>query len=94
MENPMPIPYKVTLYGCRWKCGTRRTEKVKLIEAHEKTCFANPERRACKTCKFDHKGSDVEDCYCSHPTMDDLRDYGNDERITCRDNCPGWEPKK
>ena len=54
----MPIPYETTLYGCRWKCGTRRTEKVKLIEAHERTCFANPERRACKTCKHDHKRKD------------------------------------
>lgn len=79
----------------RWKCDWcgKTASRKKSIERHEATCFANPGRRACKTCKFDHKGGDVGDCYCSHPTMDDLRDYGDGERITCRDNCPGWEPK-
>jgi hypothetical protein len=90
----MPIPYEVTLYGCRWKCGTRRTEKVKLIEAHERTCFANPERRACRTCKHDHKGRDLDDCYCDHPDGEELRPNDSGDRLSCRADCPAWEPKE
>ena len=89
----MPIPYEVTLYGCRFKCGGRRTQKKKLIEKHEETCFANPERRACKTCKHDHKASDPEDCYCDHEDGENLRTIASNT-ITCRSNCPGWEPKQ
>ena len=93
----MPIPYEVTLYGCRFKCGSRRTQKKKLIEKHEETCFANPERRACKTCKHDRKSPDPEDCYCAldvdQNEADCLRAFGDGKTITCRSNCPGWELK-
>ena len=89
----MPIAYKVTLYGCCWKCGGRRSANRKLIEGHEETCFANPARRACKTCKHDYKDRhDSEGCYCDHEDGEDLRPYANGA-ITCRADCPGWEPK-
>jgi len=87
----VPIAYVVTLYGCCWKCGGRRTTKRELIEKHEQTCFANPARRACKTCKHDHKSPDPEDCYCAIGDGE-LREIDG-ATLTCRADCPGWEPK-
>ena len=96
----MPIAYPVTLFGCRFKCGGRRSQNRKLIEKHEETCFANPERRACKTCKHDHKGridEEDNDCYCEldfgKPEGESLREYES-TKMTCRANCPAWEAKK
>jgi len=76
----------------RWKCDWcgKTASRKKSIERHEATCFANPAKRACKTCKHDYKT--LEECYCAHPDKEDLRSYGHG-LITCRDNCPGWEPK-
>ena len=46
----MPIEYKVTLYGCSFKCGHRHRRKKKYMEAHEQRCWWNPVNRTCKTC--------------------------------------------
>jgi hypothetical protein len=46
------MPKKVTAYACEFGCG--RLGKTKAcIEKHEKTCFLNPARRSCKTCKYE-----------------------------------------
>lgn len=41
--------------SCKFGCGFQHEN----VEIHEKTCWSNPERRACKTCKswdFDEDG--------------------------------------
>ncbi len=60
----MPIP--VTKYRCQFKCGTSAKSSIKLAERHEKTCFSNPERRACTTCKYEVYYKDS----CEHPELD------------------------
>lgn len=86
------MPRELKTWGCDYRCGYTNTKRAK-IEKHEKTCFCNPGRRACKTCKHDYKDPhDSEGCYCDHPDGDDLRPYANG-LITCRYDCPGWAPK-
>ncbi len=46
----MPVPTQA--YGCRWGCGTKVLTDPEAMERHEKTCFGNPARKACKTCLF------------------------------------------
>lgn len=41
---------KVTAWGCEFGCGRRVTTKKSSMEAHEKNCFRNTARKACKTC--------------------------------------------
>ena len=96
----MPIAYEVTLYGCCWKCGGRRTTKRKLIEKHEETCFANPARRACKTCKHDIKGSEPR-CALDEDVIEqdqlhrpESNCYSETPNITCVCDCPAWEAKR
>ena len=76
----MPIAHKVTVYGCCWKCGGRRSQNVKLIEKHEQTCFANPARRACKTCDHDWPVG-----ACALGLLPD----GQMATV----DCPGWEAR-
>ena len=77
----------------RWKCDWcgKTASRKKSTERHEETCFANPAKRACKTCKHDHKEPDPDDCYCEK----DARDCAGFEstKLICRANCPDWEPK-
>lgn len=81
--------FTVTRYGCNW-CRHTGSRK-KAILKHEETCFANPAKRACKSCLHDikEKGYDG-DCYCD---ADADRPY-RDGRIACRSDCPLWESKK
>ena len=85
----------------RWKCDWcgRTTSRKASTKRHEETCFSNPARRACKTCKHDFKGvidDESNDCYCEldfgKPEDECLREY-NSAKLTCRADCPAWEPK-
>lgn len=51
------MPKEVKAYACAFGCRRNVTTKKKTIEIHEKTCFHNPARRACITCK--HQGFDI-----------------------------------
>ena len=85
----MPRLITTPRWGCDFKCG-RVTRDKKWIEKHEQTCFKNPARRACKTCKHDIKEKgEGGNCYCA---VDADRPYA-DGKITCRCDCPEWEPK-
>ena len=90
------MPREITAFACIFRCGSRITTKRKAMEKHEQTCFSNPERRACRTCKHDHKGPDPDDCYClldiDAPAGEELRAW-SEGKITCRSGCPGWELK-
>gem|GEM_PF-6569344 len=37
------MPRKIKAYGCVYSCGHRVNTKKASIEAHEKTCFSNPD---------------------------------------------------
>jgi hypothetical protein len=49
----MPIPYQLTVYGCRFKCGARRARVEDRMAAHEAKCWKNPENRTCLTCRHE-----------------------------------------
>lgn len=94
------MPREVKAWACIFNCGHKVVLKRKTIEKHERTCFSNPARRACKTCKHDHKGvidEEDNDCYCEldfgKPEGESLRDYGSGTTITCRADCPAWEAR-
>ena len=46
------MPREIKAYACKYKCGHRINTKKEAIEFHEKICFSNPKRKACKTCKY------------------------------------------
>ena len=46
------MPEKITAYRCKFRCGHRVNTKKESILEHEKICFSNPKRRACKTCLY------------------------------------------
>jgi hypothetical protein len=48
------MPREVKAWGCIYSCGHRVSSSKASIARHERTCFANPERRACRTCRHDH----------------------------------------
>jgi len=57
------MPVKVSAYACKYRCGHRYYSTEDGAINHEKTCFSNPERKACKTCKYfdvDEDGSACE----------------------------------
>jgi len=62
----MPIPYKITRYGCQFKCGTRRRSTEKKATMHENICWYNPENKTCKTCKHEKVVYDS----CDHPELE------------------------
>ncbi len=47
------MPREVKAYACLFRCGRRVTVKKESMEEHEKHCFMNPEKRACKTCSHE-----------------------------------------
>jgi hypothetical protein len=85
----MPRPITPPRWGCNFKCGRVSPDK-KLVEKHELTCFKNPARRACKTCKHDcisrcHDCDDAFDQWCAV----DARPEG----VNAMADCSAWEPK-
>lgn len=92
------MPREVKAYACIYRCGVKVVLDPKAMAKHELNCFANLARRACKTCRHDHKRPDPEDCYCEwdiHEQDDRLlrRVAPNGTAITCRADCPDWEQK-
>ena len=85
------MPREVKAYACIYRCGAKVVLDPKTMAKHEQTCFANPARRACKTCRHDYKRPDPEDCYCALGDGE-LREVDG-ATITCRADCPGWEQK-
>jgi hypothetical protein len=75
----------------------------KTIGAHEKTCFRNPARRACLTCKHEEPGYVDEPDYTtgyhyeeprSCRAGDDVLPERDDGKDPIRWDCPKWEPKE
>jgi len=55
------MPEKITAYRCKYRCGERPSTSEDTIIKHEKNCFHNPGRKACKICK--HFSKDEEKSY-------------------------------
>jgi hypothetical protein len=52
------MPIKTTAYKCSFGC--RKIYKGhSTMKRHERTCFNNPERRACQTCGHWLKNGDI-----------------------------------
>ena len=45
------MPVKINTYACDFRCGYTNTKKLSTVK-HESNCLGNPEKSACKTCKF------------------------------------------
>ena len=84
------MPKKITAYACKFSCGHRVTTKKKSIENHEKICFGNPERRACKTCKYHEFDMDGNYCIKEEKNIDFTPPEMFEKKGLCF-NCPGWE---
>lgn len=85
------------IHAPRWKCDWcgKTASRKRSMANHEITCFANPARRACRTCKHDHKKPDPDDCYCEiDSTHRPHAEYPDGPgKITCCADCPDWELK-
>gem|GEM_PF-1643663 len=90
------MPRKVTAFACEYSCGQRVNTKKTSIEAHEKTCFSNPDRRACRTCGYNYRGTlpvpgkpgYVKSFYeCERPDFTPPAMY---DKHGVAWNCPGW----
>jgi len=82
------MPIEIKAYSCQYKCGWGVKVNRKTIENHEKTCFSNPERRACRTCKnWVRTRHQDEDDYCTK-YEDERGSYGRPQH-----DCEGWEAK-
>ncbi len=92
------MPRKVTAWACAFRCGHRVSTKEANIYRHEATCWLNPERRACKTCKHNNVvypwyGDGEHDIRVRHCDIGkfDVPDDGKDRHGDVRWNCPFWE---
>jgi hypothetical protein len=56
----MPTPIIVEAFDCAYGCGCFPSMDEARMRQHESTCFGNPARRACKTCR--HKGPKSRPC--------------------------------
>ena len=89
------MPREVKAYLCAHKCGRNASTNIQGVENHEKTCWHNPERRACKSCIHYSRGSDYDDTEygrerwqleeCAHGFQDDEGDF------VIQVNCPKWQ---
>ncbi|MFA6509975.1 MAG: hypothetical protein WCV62_05920 [Candidatus Peribacteraceae bacterium] len=55
------MPVRVSMFACEFRCG-RVSAKHDPVAKHEPTCFLNPARRACKTCKHEQFFDDGRNC--------------------------------
>jgi hypothetical protein len=83
------MPRELKTWGCDFRCG-KTAQNRKRIEKHEQTCFSNPARRACKTCKHDCFTKYVDPSEWDHYCAIDARP-GDKNAIS---DCPVWEPAK
>jgi len=102
------MPRLIKAWACEFRCGRRVTTKRKGVEDHERTCFMNPARRSCKTCKHEGFDSDYfpyEDWIpasaqgverrwreCGHDD-EELLPEKPENGMAIRFDCPGWEVK-
>jgi len=59
------MPRRVTKYLCDYRCGHKAMNKKGDMEAHEKTCWKNPELKTCRSCKhysFHYGDPEMDDC--------------------------------
>lgn len=79
------MPRIVKAWACSWGCGRNVLTNRKRMDKHEKTCFRNPETRACMTCKHfsPSKGRDDDFEYAWCEMEFDLKDK-------LRNNCDKW----
>ena len=80
---------ELTAWGCAFRCGRRIILDRRAMERHERTCFCNPARRACKTCRYESKPVG-ERRDCDHP--DGAMEL--DETLDIRWDCPHWAAKE
>lgn len=59
------MPIEAIKYRCEFKCGTKAKSTLKQINQHELTCWNNPARRCCTTCKHEIYEKDG----CDHPEL-------------------------
>ncbi len=88
------MPTEIRAWACEFRCGRIGTKPLS-IASHEATCLKNPARRACRTCKHDHKEPDGDDCFCEIDSVHRPAYFDPDGpgKITCAIDCPDWEPK-
>ncbi len=89
------MPVEIKAYACEYRCGRIRVKPESLTK-HEKTCFLNPARRACVTCK--HEGHDFaeghksRECSASGELPDKLEERFDKYDIVW--DCPLWESEE
>ncbi len=79
------MPEKITAYRCKYRCGQRVNTKKESILLHEKICFLNRERKACRTCEHWYLESGDQtitgwSCWIGHLEKDQIGTY----------NCKHW----
>jgi hypothetical protein len=89
----MPIPFKVTEYGCAFKCGHKHSKNIDGMAKHEARCWYNPEVRACKTCKHYDRYIDSDDYTSWFAEGCNVVDEFNNEDFKIHTNCEHWEAK-
>ncbi len=56
------MPVEVKRWACAFGCRKPAIKDRKRMERHERTCFSNPARRSCKTCRFEVTGREGREC--------------------------------
>lgn len=93
------MPEEIKAYRCSFHCGRIR-RRPSGVAIHELTCFKNPARRACKTCK--HEQIERDEVYTGHAWGEPTYSQGAPYRVcdkdalgelTIRSDCPTWEAK-
>ncbi len=74
------MPVRISAWACAFRCGRIATKANRLV-GHERTCFLNPARRACPTCR--HEGGYNRERECRKDV-----DLGEKD---VRFNCDQWE---
>lgn len=83
------MPIEVTAFACKFRCGRRVTTHRDDIWKHEKTCFLNPEVKACKSCRhnelvpYEHDTGDGGYFQCNLDKIPDGK--------KCVTNCEWWK---
>ena len=80
------MPRKVVAYACIYRCGSKVSTSKRGIARHEKKCFSNPARQACRTCQFWKPPCSDEFSVCA---IDKLPA----EKFAVAD-CAFWQPKR
>jgi hypothetical protein len=82
---------KVIRYACEWGCRRPALAKKDAMERHEKNCFLNPARRACKTCLY---GEDDGISWSICPESGDSVSTCGSGLKMLRYNCDEWEARE